>query len=240
MTSPIYAAFLNLEIVGVPIRQLSALRGFRTFILATFVISSLTLTIMRRLTKKGKERARQQVDGQEPRASDYSLVPLTKPNHHRAKQDLPPLVHTYGRQVMTQPFNLPERLNQSGFILGLRRSNARRNNSPTKLRDSSAEPLGSHNEYNNDIGSIDYGVFSTTTQTPSRSQHRVRRESQWTTWLTKTIPSIREAYMNLLHQTKSLRDYPPEPIQHVCKCEKAECRALAVTIVAFTSKLIDI
>ncbi|KAF9492900.1 hypothetical protein BDN71DRAFT_1395985, partial [Pleurotus eryngii] len=58
--------------------------------------------------------------------------------------------------------------------------------------------------------------------------------SQWTTWLTKTIPSIHEAYMNLLHQTKSLRDYPPEPIKHVCKCEKAECQALAVTIVTFT------
>ncbi len=197
-------------------------------------VASYIRTIMRRLTKKGKERAKQQVDGQEPATTDYSLVPLTKPNHHRAKQDLPPLVHLHGGPVMTQSFNLPSRPNQSGFVLGLRRSIARRDNSPSKPSNSSAEPPD--NEHDHDFGNIDHGVFSTTAWTPSRSRHRVRRESQWTTWLTKTIPSIRDSYLNLLCQTKSLRNYPPEPVKHVCKCERAQRRALAVTVVTFTGK----
>ncbi|KAF4602848.1 hypothetical protein EYR40_006066 [Pleurotus pulmonarius] len=188
---------------------------------------------MRRLTKKGKERARQQGDGLEPAVPDYSLIPLTKPNHHRSKHDLPPLAYLHGSPVMTQPFNLPDRPTQSGFMLALGNSTTRGDkdrptNTPTV-------PLGSHNhEYANDYGNIDHGVFATPILVPSRSLHRTRRESQWTTWLTKTIPSIRDSYLDLLYRTKSLRNYPPEPIEHICTCEQHECRTLAVTVVTFT------
>ncbi len=191
---------------------------------------------MRRLTKKGKERARQQGDGLEPAVPDYSLIPLTKPNHHRSKHDLPPLAYLHGRPVMTQPFNLPDRPTQSGFMLALGNSTTR-GGDKDRPTNTPTVPLGSHNhEYANDYGNIDHGVFATPILVPSRSLHRTRRESQWTTWLTKTIPSIRDSYLDLLYRTKSLRNYPPEPIEHICTCEQHERRTLAVTVVTFTGK----
>ncbi|KAF4586576.1 hypothetical protein EYR40_010588 [Pleurotus pulmonarius] len=57
---------------------------------------------MCRLPKKGKERARLAAAGEEPAVFDYSLVPLTKLTHHRAKNDLPPVAHLHGRCVMAQ------------------------------------------------------------------------------------------------------------------------------------------
>ncbi|KAF4587963.1 hypothetical protein EYR38_009924 [Pleurotus pulmonarius] len=188
---------------------------------------------MRRLTKKGKERARQQVNEHELVDPDYSLVPLTKANHHRSKHDLPPLAHLHGRPVMTQPFNLPDRPAQSGFMLALGTSTKRRNKPQAQPSNPSTEPLDDSNSNVYTFGNIDYGTFSTPTQ-PARSRHRVRRESQWTTWLTKIIPSIRDSYLELLYRTKSLRNYPPEPSKHRCECNQSECRALAVTIITFT------
>ncbi len=194
---------------------------------------------MRRLTKKGKERARLAARGEEHAVFDYSLVPLTKSNHHRAKNDLPPVAHLNGRRVMAQSFNLPARSSQSGFILGLGNSS---------LRSDEVQPKASipipqiasfgNNGYANDFENIDYTVFASPAQTPSRSRQYTRRESQWKTWTTKVLPGLHAVYLNLLFRTESLRRDPPEITRQDCTCDNTKQRKLTVVVVKFTGRSI--
>ncbi|KAG6848887.1 hypothetical protein H0H93_013143, partial [Arthromyces matolae] len=65
------------------------------------------------------------------------------------------------------------------------------------------------------------------------SKHRQKRERQWANWH-DCIPTLIACYLNLLHQTKSLRE-PPCPVEDDCLCDGPK-RPLKVVVVRFECK----
>lgn len=68
---------------------------------------------------------------------------------------------------------------------------------------------------------------------PEITPHHKKRQQQWQRWETEVIPSLIGPYIQLLHQTQSLRENAPEVRYEPCTCgEKG--RVLEIMIVRFS------